>query len=91
MQRQTIYDVRKFAKVATTDLPVYEGAAVSLLIFSNLIFEPNVDPGIPSLAAARDGPDTEPSLSANAASGRNAADKCRLAADAGWQHTAHSG
>jgi hypothetical protein len=81
MQRQMIYDVRKFAKVVTSDCgrgllkKVYliaglRGAAVSLLIFSNLIFNPSADPEIPSLAAARDGLDTDPSLSANAASDR---------------------
>jgi hypothetical protein len=39
-----------------------------LLIFSNLIFDSSVDPAIPNLAAAPDGPDTFPPLSANAAS-----------------------
>src|SRR6266436_2836715 len=33
-----------------------------LLIFSDLIFVSKVDPGIPSLAAAPDGPDTRPRL-----------------------------
>ena len=39
-----------------------------LLIFSDLIFESSVDPGIPSLAAAPDGPETRPPLSRRAAS-----------------------
>src|SRR6266849_1947434 len=39
-----------------------------LLIFSDLIFDSRVDPGIPSLAAAPDGPDTWPPLSRRAAS-----------------------
>src|SRR6267143_1246980 len=39
-----------------------------LLIFRDLIFESKVDPGIPSLAAAPDGPDTRPPLSRRAAS-----------------------
>src|SRR5216683_2644660 len=39
-----------------------------LLIFSDLIFDSRVDPGIPSLAAAPDGPDTRPSHSRRAAS-----------------------
>src|ERR1700737_5348821 len=39
-----------------------------LLIFSDLIFAPRVDPGSPSLAAAPDGPDTRPRLSRRAAS-----------------------
>ena len=40
----------------------------SLLIFSDLILKSRVDCGIPSLAAAPDGPDTLPLLSAKAAS-----------------------
>src|SRR6266849_8228748 len=39
-----------------------------LLIFSDLTFDSRVDPGIPSLAAAPDGPDTRPPLSRRAAS-----------------------
>src|SRR5712664_218590 len=39
-----------------------------LSIFSDLIFVSKVDPGIPSLAAAPDGPDTRPPLSRKAAS-----------------------
>src|SRR5258707_15598212 len=39
-----------------------------LLIWSDLIFVSRVDPGIPSLAAAPDGPDTRPPLSRRAAS-----------------------
>ncbi len=39
-----------------------------LLIFSDLIFDSRVDPGIPSLAAAPDCPDTRPPLSRRAAS-----------------------
>src|SRR5882762_7215029 len=39
-----------------------------LSIFSDLIFDSRVDPGIPSLAAAPDGPDTRPPLSRRAAS-----------------------
>src|SRR5271165_3665160 len=39
-----------------------------LLIFRDLIFESSVDPGIPSLAAAPDGPETLPPLSLRAAS-----------------------
>src|SRR5258707_6604438 len=39
-----------------------------VLIFSDLIFDSNVDPGKPSLAAAPDGPDTCPPLSRRAAS-----------------------
>src|SRR5258708_32930187 len=39
-----------------------------LLIFSDLIFDSRVDPGIPSLAAAPGGPDTRPPLSRRAAS-----------------------
>src|SRR5258708_21460583 len=39
-----------------------------LLIFSDLIFDSRVDPGIPSLAAAPNGPDTCPPLSRRAAS-----------------------
>ena len=39
-----------------------------LLIFSDLIFDSRVDPGIPSLAAAPECPDTRPPLSRRAAS-----------------------
>src|ERR1700720_818964 len=39
-----------------------------LLILSDLIFVSRVDPGIPSLAAAPDGPDTRPPLSYRAPS-----------------------
>src|SRR6266481_5662116 len=39
-----------------------------LLIFSDLIFESRVVPGIPSLAAAPDGPNTRPLVSRSAAS-----------------------
>lgn len=39
-----------------------------LLIFRDLIFDSSVDPGIPSLAAAPDGPETRPPLSHRAAS-----------------------
>src|SRR5258707_15661003 len=39
-----------------------------LSIFSDLIFVSRVDPGIPSLAAAPDGPDTRPPLSRRATS-----------------------
>src|SRR5437879_13246816 len=39
-----------------------------LFIFSDLIFDSNVDPGIPNLAAAPVGPDTCPPLSRRAAS-----------------------
>ncbi len=39
-----------------------------LLIFSDLIFDSRVDPGIPSLSAAPDGSDTRPPLSRRAAS-----------------------
>src|SRR5580692_8697708 len=39
-----------------------------LSILSDLIFVSRVDPGIPSLAAAPDGPDTRPPLSRSAAS-----------------------
>src|SRR4029077_1344372 len=39
-----------------------------LLIFSDLIFESRVDPGIPNLAAAPDGPDTRPPDSRRATS-----------------------
>jgi hypothetical protein len=39
-----------------------------LLIFSNLIFDSSVDPATPNLAAAPDGPETFPPLSAKAAS-----------------------
>src|ERR1700674_2896309 len=39
-----------------------------LLIFSDLIFESSVVPGIPSLAAAPDGPNTRPLVSRSAAS-----------------------
>ena len=39
-----------------------------LLIFSDLIFESRVVPGIPSLAAAPDGPNTRPLVSRRAAS-----------------------
>src|ERR1700681_3897449 len=39
-----------------------------LLIFSDLILESKVEPGIPSLAAAPDGPDTRPPLSRRAVS-----------------------
>src|ERR1700688_70238 len=39
-----------------------------LLIFSDLIFDSRVDPGMPSLAAAPDGPDTRPRLARRAAS-----------------------
>src|SRR5215831_6756608 len=39
-----------------------------VLIFSDLIFESRVDRGMPSLAAAPEGPDTRPLVSANAAS-----------------------
>src|ERR1700681_1095176 len=39
-----------------------------LLIFRDLIFESKVDPGIPSLVAAPDGPDTRPPHSRRAAS-----------------------
>src|SRR5258707_8176202 len=39
-----------------------------LLIFSDLIFDSRVDPGIPSLAAAPDCPDTRPPLSRRAVS-----------------------
>src|SRR5260370_41150099 len=48
-----------------------EGSVVlkrCLLIFSDLIFDSRVDPGMPSLAAAPDGPATRPSLSRRAAS-----------------------
>src|SRR5712692_2182884 len=48
-----------------------EGSVVlkrSLLIFSDLIFDSRVDPGMPSLAAAPDGPATRPPLSRRAAS-----------------------
>jgi hypothetical protein len=49
----------------------FDGSAVLkrfLLIFSDLIFVSRVDPGIPSLAAAPDGPDTRPPLPRRAAS-----------------------
>ena len=39
-----------------------------LLIFSDLIFDSRVVPGMPSLAAAPDGPDTRPPHSCKAAS-----------------------
>ncbi len=39
-----------------------------LLILRDLIFDSRVEAGIPSLAAAPDGPDTRPPLSAKAAS-----------------------
>src|SRR6266851_2459823 len=39
-----------------------------LLTFSDLIFDSRVDPGMPSFAAAPDGPDTRPPLSRRAAS-----------------------
>ncbi len=38
------------------------------LIFSYLIFDSSVEPGIPSLAAAPEGPDTRPPLSVNSIS-----------------------
>src|SRR5713226_2638983 len=40
----------------------------SFLIPSALIFDSNVEPGMPSLAAAPDGPDTRPLLEARASS-----------------------
>ena len=40
----------------------------SFLIPSDLIFDSNVEPGMPSFAAAPDGPDTRPLLAARAAS-----------------------
>src|SRR6516162_872920 len=49
----------------------FEGPATLkrfLSIFSDLIFESSVDPGIPSLTAAPEGPDTLPPLSRRAAS-----------------------
>src|SRR5580704_6023544 len=52
-------------------LRIRDGYAVLkrfLLIFSDLIFESSVVPGIPSLAAAPDGPKTLPLVSRSAAS-----------------------
>src|SRR6202043_1016737 len=68
--------LRKFVRlrklVISWDLcSVRDGYAVLkrfLLIFSDLIFESRVVPGIPSLAAAPDGPNTRPLVSRSAAS-----------------------
>src|SRR5260370_11645946 len=52
-------------------MPADGGTAVLKLflsIFSDLIFVSRVDPGMPSLAAAPDGPDTRPPLSRRATS-----------------------
>src|SRR5260370_38908299 len=54
-----------------TQMRSVEGPAVLkrfLSIFNDRIFESRVDPGIPSLAAAPDGPDTRPRLLPRAAS-----------------------
>jgi hypothetical protein len=45
-----------------------EGLKVSLLIFSDRIFDSRVDRGMPSLVAAPEGPKTRPALSRRAAS-----------------------
>jgi hypothetical protein len=46
----------------------YAGLKRCLLILRDLIFDSRVEGGMPSLAAAPDGPDTRPLLSVNAAS-----------------------
>src|ERR1700730_13359767 len=45
-----------------------EGLKLSLLIFSDRIFDSRVDRGMPSLVAAPEGPKTRPALSRRAAS-----------------------
>ena len=62
--------LRSGADVGAYMRSVEESVALKrfLLILRDLIFDSSVDPGIPSLAAAPDGPETWPPLSRRAAS-----------------------